>query len=62
MLSLVILVVDSRNRVSFGCILWNTTRCIDDLPLLQSVSVLISCSVPSVAEKQKAWFGAIFED
>ena len=34
MLSLVILVVDSRNRVSFGCILWNTTRCIDDLPLL----------------------------
>lgn len=27
-------VVDSRNSVSVGCILWKTTLEIDDLPLL----------------------------
>jgi hypothetical protein len=40
-LSFVILVVDSRKRVSFGCILWNTTRCIDDFPLLQMSACLL---------------------
>ena len=33
--SLTILFVLSRNRVSFGDILWNTTFWMDDLPLLQ---------------------------
>jgi hypothetical protein len=29
-------VVDSRNRVSLGGILWKTTLAMDDLPLLES--------------------------
>jgi len=33
-----ILAVDSRNRVSFGGILWKTTLEIDDFPLLLMVS------------------------
>ena len=33
-----ILAVDSRNKVSFGGILWKTTLEIDDFPLLLSVS------------------------
>ena len=33
-----ILAVDSKNRVSFGGILWNTTLEIDDFPLLIGVS------------------------
>jgi hypothetical protein len=35
MLSFVIFVVDSRKSVAFGCILWKTTLCIEDFPLLQ---------------------------
>lgn len=33
-----ILAVDSRNKVSFGGILWKTTLDIDDFPLLFLVS------------------------
>jgi hypothetical protein len=35
MLSFVILVVDSKKRVELGGILWKTTLCIEDFPLLQ---------------------------
>lgn len=36
MLSFVILVVDSKKRVELGGILWKTTLCIEDFPLLRS--------------------------
>lgn len=55
MLSFVIFVVDSRKRVKFGCILWKTTLCIEDFPLLQ-VNSGENTELPSISEQQKSWF------
>ena len=48
--SLCILAVDSKNKVSFGGILWNTTLEIDDFPLLLiiSASPILMCDAPDL--------------
>lgn len=52
-------VVDSRNKVSCGGILWKTTLVMDDFPLLLSVSGLLQVNwklldLPSLAHQQQA--------
>lgn len=54
--SFCILAVDSRNKVSFGGILWNTTLDIDDFPLLIIFSKFKSSrtnTVPSLTHQQQ---------
>ena len=51
-LSLVILVVDSKKSVSFGCILWKTTLCIDDFPLLRLSAIARLYFSPPISKQQ----------
>ena len=62
MSSFTILLVDSRNKVSFGDILWNTTFWIDDFPLLLGpISKIFGLGSPVCSAAAEAYIDAYID-